>query len=213
MRTHVFLAAVLVATLVSLAAAHATVHGVLVDVPKMTHGSQARVQLDGGARVALADTAGQFVFSNVEAGSHVVDVTLGDLVFPQVRLDVSEKTDRFRAVFNDGSNRVLVNAMNDNSAADAAASAGADYPLVQLAPVGQYKYYVPREHFSIWSLLKNPMILMMVVSAGLVYVMPLMVDQDDMRAQMKDLQAQASPQVQQQQQGQQPARRVTSQKK
>jgi hypothetical protein len=182
-----------VAVILSSAAlsAHAatTVRGGVIDLPPGTDLSNARVLVDGGEHISPIDASGHFVLPRLEAGSHVVDVSIADLAVPQVRVDVSDKAaDRYRAVYNDGSNRVLVNAMTEASAADAAASAGTEYPILHVAPAGKLRYYVPREGFNPMSILKNPMVIMMVVSLGLVYVMPLIADQDEMRASMKDMQ-------------------------
>ena len=166
----------------------ATIHGRITEIPKEIAPSGARVSVDGGQLVALVDESGHFALNGLEPGSHIMQVALEDLVFPPIRLDVSEVANRFRAVVNDGSSRTLVNAMSAAAAAEASASSGGDVPVVPISPVGRHKYYVPREHFSVMSIVKNPMVLMMLFSVGMVYIMPLIADQDEMKAQMKDMQ-------------------------
>ena len=165
----------------------AVVHGVLADVRGLDL-TTARVIADGGKYVSPVDDKASFVFPALPVGSHVLEVSVGDAVFPPVRIDVMAEPNRYRAYVNDGSERLLVNAATESNAADAAAAAGTSYPRIVLHPVGRLSYFVPREGFSVMSILKNPMVLMMVFSLGMVYVMPLIADQDEMRAQMKDMQ-------------------------
>ena len=49
------------------------------------------------------------------------------------------------------------------------------HPL-ELTAHASYEYYEPRQGFSIMSIFKNPMVLMMIVSAGLVVLMPKMME-------------------------------------
>ena len=59
---------------------------------------------------------------------------------------------------------------------------------LQIEALGEVEYFVPRQQFRITDLFKNPMILMMLVTAGMVYLMPQLVDQDEMKKQMRELQ-------------------------
>jgi hypothetical protein len=64
------------------------------------------------------------------------------------------------------------------------------HPLV-LTAHATYEYFEPRPGFSVLSLLRNPMLLMMLFSVGLMYVLPKMMEnlepeeQERMRAQME----------------------------
>lgn len=152
-------------------------------------GSSAIVMIDGGERSALADATGNFILGGVDPGTHILEIVSDDMVFPSIRLEVNERgANRYRAIVNDGSGRVLLNAFTDISAAQAAAAADRDYPTLVIEPLGRHGYFVPRQAFSILSIIANPSILIMVVAMGMMYVMPMIADQDEMRAQMKEMQ-------------------------
>jgi hypothetical protein len=53
-----------------------------------------------------------------------------------------------------------------------------DYPFV-LNALATFEYFEMKHGFSIFGLLKSPMVLMMVVSAGLMFLMPKMLDSLD----------------------------------
>jgi hypothetical protein len=183
------LAAVFAAVLCGTVVGSATLRGQVTDAPAKVDLSKGRVIVDGGLHVAAVDEHGQFAIPAQQAGSHILEFSVGDLFIAPVRVEVSEtKHDRFRATVNDGSGRVIVNAMNDASYEEASASVGADFPVIVVSPIGEHKYFVPREGFNVMSMVKNPMVLMMLFSLGMVYVMPLIADQDEMKAQMKDMQ-------------------------
>lgn len=67
------------------------------------------------------------------------------------------------------------------------------YPLV-LHPHATYEYFEKKKGFSMFSILKNPMVIMMVMSAGLMFLMPKMMEGLDpeekarMQQQMKNQQ-------------------------
>jgi hypothetical protein len=66
------------------------------------------------------------------------------------------------------------------------------YPLV-LYPYAQYQYFEKRRGFSIFGLLKSPMILMMLFSGGLMYMMPKFMeslDPEEKAAMKKQLESQ-----------------------
>ncbi len=67
------------------------------------------------------------------------------------------------------------------------------YPLV-INPKGTYQYFEAKKGFSIFSLLRNPMVMMMLFSVGLMVAMPYMMEglepeeKARMREQMKNQQ-------------------------
>ena len=190
----------------------ATIHGTIANVPiPVLRQYTARVAVNGGQHVALTSSQGRFTLPPLPPGSHTLDVDLDKFIFPQVRVDVSRKgPNRYRAVLNDGSGTVLVNAMSgasnrraSNDDEDDDATGSEEIAEVPISAIGQHQYFAPREEFSIMAILKQPMILMMVVSLGLVYLMPKLVDPDEMKAQMKEMQS-AGTQLQQAAQGGKP---------
>ena len=61
------------------------------------------------------------------------------------------------------------------------------YPLV-INPKGTYQYFETKKGFSIFGLLRNPMVIMMLFSVGLMVVMPKMMDglDPEEKAKMKE---------------------------
>jgi hypothetical protein len=147
----------------------------------------ARVSLNGGEHVTYATvttdgsgTYGSFELAHVLPGSHLVDIALADYAFPVLRVDVSDKgDDRYRVSVADQA-KVLF-----DSLAGAPKKQGA---VASVEPLGNYKYFVPREAFSVMSILSNPMVLMMVVMGGLMMLMPYIADPEEIKQQQKDMQ-------------------------
>jgi hypothetical protein len=119
---------------------------------------------------------GHFTFHQVPDGVYMLTAEFAHLVFPAVRVSlVPSRTGalRIRAMINDGSQVML----------DADGTVESPISLVAL---GRHAYFVPREEVSFLSFLKNPMIIMMIVSVGMMGLMKL-VPQEELRQQMKDM--------------------------
>lgn len=123
--------------------------------------TDARVMIDGVRGVGVRED-GTFVIRDVPAGSHVLDVHHVDYSFSLVKLDIDENGQISSQLHT--ANCVL------NTAARPVRVA---YPLM-MAPTDKVTYFVPRESFDPLSLLKQPMILMMVFTMIMVVVMPKM---------------------------------------
>jgi hypothetical protein len=119
---------------------------------------------------------GVFVLHQVPEGVYLLTVEFAHLVFPSIRVSVIPSRSgqlRIRALVNDGTQAVI----------DADGTAENPIPIVAL---GRHAYFVPREEINVLSFFKNPMIIMMVVSVGMMGLMKL-VPQDELRQQMKDM--------------------------
>eukprot|EP00980_Cylindrotheca_fusiformis_P011647 scaffold2751_cov131-Cylindrotheca_fusiformis.AAC.14 len=69
------------------------------------------------------------------------------------------------------------------------------YPLV-LYPYAKYQYFEQRRGFSPFSMLKNPMVMMMIFSGVMMFVMPKMMegmDPEEKAAMRKQMEAQKDP--------------------
>lgn len=129
---------------------------------------------------------GTFIFRQVPEGVYMLLAEFAHLQFPLLRVSVIETrtgTLRIRATVNDGTQQ----SVEGDGTFDA--------PL-ELTAVGRHVYFVPREEFSVLSLFKNPMILMMVVSFGLMGLMKL-VPQEELKQQMKEMNKQVQESKQQ----------------
>lgn len=149
-----------------------------------------------------------------------IDIDWERLVFPRVLVEVDE-FGNFRA-YLDGSGRIIgsskgrmgvdpsspnrnannnrnedddhddfFNSNEDDSSSPSSSSSSSSQLLIEAA--GEVDYFIPRHQFRVWDLLKNPMVIMMLVTAGMVYVMPQLVDQDEMKTQMREMQKMAAP--------------------
>lgn len=119
---------------------------------------------------------GVFVLHQVPEGVYMLTVEFAHLVFPSIRVSVIPSRNgqlRIRALVNDGTQAVID------------ADGTAENPI-QIVALGRHSYFVPREEINIMSFFKNPMIIMMVVSVGMMGLMKL-VPQDELRQQMKEM--------------------------
>ncbi|RKO96292.1 hypothetical protein CAUPRSCDRAFT_12015 [Caulochytrium protostelioides] len=116
-----------------------------------------RIFLDGGQKVAYVAEDGHFMFSNVPQGSHVLTVHSLQYVFDKIRVDVKGGTVQYSLTLpgTSWSRRGPVTPA----------------PLA-MAPRMPQQYFVPREQFSMLSLLGNPMLLMSGFSMLIFFVMP-----------------------------------------
>eukprot|EP01065_Artemidia_motanka_P042135 TRINITY_DN5594_c0_g2_i3.p1 TRINITY_DN5594_c0_g2~~TRINITY_DN5594_c0_g2_i3.p1 ORF type:complete len:208 (+),score=51.46 TRINITY_DN5594_c0_g2_i3:148-771(+) len=145
----------------------AAVHGTLRLPERLLRKGGVRLVV-GGKHAGYARPNGQFML-NLEPGSHVVDFAVRDVMMPQIRVDVSRKTKgKYRAIYNDKFREQLKE------------------PLV-IEELGKKTYFQKREEIDWLGMLKSPMILMMLFTCGLGILMPMMVDQDQMREQMREI--------------------------
>ncbi|KAK6825151.1 hypothetical protein PG995_015260 [Apiospora arundinis] len=165
-------------------------------LPPSTHATLSTLYTTYSAPLSVANT---FVFRNVTPGSYLADVHCATHAFHPLRVDVvaSSSPDKlgllsvqawetFRG--NDWDNKgeeakeiALPGAGGPGSATTAA------LPVRCLAPK---QYFMERSSFSIMGILKNPMILLAMVSMGIFFVMPKMVENMDpeMRAEFEEQQ-------------------------
>eukprot|EP01059_Diplonema_ambulator_P026260 TRINITY_DN43506_c0_g1_i1.p1 TRINITY_DN43506_c0_g1~~TRINITY_DN43506_c0_g1_i1.p1 ORF type:complete len:223 (+),score=71.16 TRINITY_DN43506_c0_g1_i1:55-669(+) len=100
-------------------------------------------------------------------GTHIIDFAVREFIMPQLRVDISRKTPgKYRVAFNDKERHALPE------------------PL-EIEPIAQVSYFEPKEETSYTKMLfGNPMMLMMLVVGGMAFVMPMLVDPEEMK-QMK----------------------------
>lgn len=125
---------------------------------------------------------GAFFFHNVPPGVHVLDVHSSEYIFSQVKI------------------QLLADSMNDPKCIEyvypgAPKQVLTDTPIT-LTAHGRYEYFQPRPTLSIFSILQNPMILMMIVGAVLMLFMPMMMeglDDEQKEIMKKQMEAQQDP--------------------
>ena len=133
-----------------------------------------RITLDDGEYTAYTkEVDGSFCFYNVGPGVHLLDVQSNHLMFSQVKV------------------QLLKDAMNDPKFVEYPYAGAAKFPLTKLILTAHasYEFFQPKPGFSPFTMLKNPMVLMMIVSIGLMFLMPKMMEgldpeqQEQMRQQ------------------------------
>merc|ERR1712157_621473 len=104
---------------------------------------------------------GSFVIYDVGPGIHLLDIDSKSYHFPQVKI------------------QLLADSMDDPKCLEyafpGAQKRALKYPLV-INPKGKFQYFETKKGFSIFSLLRNPMVLMMSFSVGLMVAMPKMME-------------------------------------
>ncbi|PAN23133.1 hypothetical protein PAHAL_4G070000 [Panicum hallii] len=121
--------------------------------------SNTKVILNGGQRVTFARPDGYFAFHNVPAGTHLIEVSSIGYFFSPVRVDISARNPGYIQAALTETRRVL----NE----------------LVLEPLKEEQYYEVREPFSVMSLLKSPMGLMVGFMVLMVFVMPKMMENID----------------------------------
>ncbi|KEG08582.1 C15orf24 protein [Trypanosoma grayi] len=130
---------------------------------------------------APTHTDGSFVLYDVPYGTYQLHGEYAHFVYPTVRVDVTQKTTHGIAA------PIIRTYANDASMTPVQGS-GLDESSPAIIPfVGVHEYYTPREHYSVFDFFKNPMIIMMLVSMGLVGIMRLM-PEEDRKDSMREMQ-------------------------
>ncbi|GMY29260.1 ER membrane protein complex subunit 7 homolog [Fagus crenata] len=138
--------------------------------------SNVKVILNGGQRVTFLRPDGFFSFHNVPAGTHLIEVDALGYFFSPVRVDVSARNPgKFQAALTE----------NRRSLA-----------TLVLEPLREEQYYEIREPFSIMSLVKSPMGLMMGFMLVVMFLMPKLMenmDPEEMRRAQEEMRSQGVP--------------------
>lgn len=130
--------------------------------------------MNGDEFVTVSRIDGSFTFREVPSGIYLLDVSSINSIFPQLKLKISSENSTIHAVEYKypGSKRLPTT-----------------YPLVIIALI-PVEYFHHKPPFSIFSLFKNPMMLMMLVSGCAIFFLPNMLSGIDPE-QMKELQGDA----------------------
>ncbi|KAK9365590.1 hypothetical protein V1509DRAFT_632793 [Lipomyces kononenkoae] len=113
-----------------------------------------------------------FVFLNVSEGAYALSIKSAEHIFPTLRVDVAE-TDVEVFVSHPGNEWSFKGPRQP-------------YPI-ELRPFGPAVYYQYREGFNILKLFKNPMLMISLLTLGMVFVLPKIMDSLDPE-QLKEIQ-------------------------
>mmetsp|Transcript_3324 Transcript_3324/g.5058 ORF Transcript_3324/g.5058 Transcript_3324/m.5058 type:complete len:219 (+) Transcript_3324:86-742(+) len=155
----------------------AAVYGTIEGVLRMPDGKSplvdAKISLNDGDRITYSKHAdGSFIFYNVPPGIHLLDVHSHDFQYGQIKVQLLEESmDEPKCI---------------EYAYPGAPKKVTAYPL-QLKPHAAYQYFEVKKGFNLFSILKNPMVLMMLFSGGMMFMMPKLMEGMDPeeRAQMQ----------------------------
>ncbi|KMZ70825.1 hypothetical protein ZOSMA_192G00020 [Zostera marina] len=140
--------------------------------------ANAKIFLNGGQSVTFLRPDGYFSFHNVSAGTHLIEVSVLGFLFSPVRVDVSARYHgKVQAALTEN-RRILTELV--------------------LEPLREEQYYEVREAFSIWSLLKSPMGLMVGFMVIVVFLMPKLMesmDPEEMRQAQEQMRGQGIPSI------------------
>ncbi|KAL3918338.1 MAG: hypothetical protein SGILL_004288 [Bacillariaceae sp.] len=140
-----------------------------------------KISLNNGEYTTYSRKDGSFIIYNVPPGIHQLDVLSKAFHFGQVKVQLLEDA-------MDAPNCL-------EYAYPGAPKRTIKYPLVIYAN-GTYQYFEVKRGFSVFSLVKNPMVLMMLFSVGMMYFMPKMMEglDPEEKAKMKQqMEAQQDP--------------------
>ncbi|KAH7411805.1 hypothetical protein DE146DRAFT_641441 [Phaeosphaeria sp. MPI-PUGE-AT-0046c] len=157
-------------------------------LPSTTH---ATLQSSGPPLDAYLTRSNTFNFANVSAGSYLATVHCRDYVFEPMRIDVSVE----EAVEGSGDKKEVVKAWqtflgNEWDNKGESRGEGGNGLVIEARVLATQYYYQERGGFSPLSFLKNPMILMAVVSMGLMFGMPKLMENMDpeMKEEFEEMQ-------------------------
>ncbi|KAJ3679149.1 hypothetical protein LUZ60_017160 [Juncus effusus] len=138
--------------------------------------SQTKVILNGGQRVTFVRPDGYFSFHDVPAGTHLIEVSSMGYFFSPVRVDISARNPgKIQAALTE--NRRVLNEL-------------------VLEPLKEEQYYEIREPFSIMSIVKSPMGLMIGFMVLVVFIFPKMmegIDPEEMKQAQEQMRQQGIP--------------------
>ncbi|KAJ8534951.1 hypothetical protein K7X08_016679 [Anisodus acutangulus] len=138
--------------------------------------SNVKVTLNSGQRVTFLRPDGYFSFHDVPAGTHLIEVSAIGYFFSPVRVDVSAR--------NPGKVQAALTE-NRRSLSE-----------LVLEPLRDEQYYEMREPFSVMSLVKSPMGLMVGFMLVVMFLMPKLVenmDPEEIRKAQEEMRSQGVP--------------------
>ncbi|PVF97609.1 hypothetical protein CPB86DRAFT_706721 [Serendipita vermifera] len=120
----------------------------------------AKVILDDGRYSSSVTRNGDFIIPHVEPGTYILQVLAPSHYFDQFRIDVLVDSDLPE-----------VRPYTPGTPLNPPAMVTLPYPL-RLQAKRKLDFFIPKESFNLLGMLKNPMMLMMIVTAGMVMGVP-----------------------------------------
>lgn len=136
---------------------------------------QGSVLLTTGRTTIMVPTArdGSFIVYKLPYGTYLMQADYHDFEFPTLRVDVM-----YREV-GDGSREPLIRTSTNDFPVKQVEGTGLEEENPAIIPIsGMHQYYMPRQEMRLMDLLKNPMILMLLISGGLMGLMKLFPEEE-----------------------------------
>lgn len=131
-----------------------------------------RILVNYGQYIAYPREDGSFEVDNLPSDSYVVEVTHPRYIYEPARVDITSKG-KIRARRVNYLQPSLVQTI--------------DYPL-RFRPKSIHNYFIPRETWRIMDLLFNPMVIMMVVPLVIIWLLPKMMNPQEVQTQRDNMQ-------------------------
>lgn len=131
-----------------------------------------RVLVNYGQYVAYPREDGSFEVDDLPPDSYVVEVTHPKYIYEPIRVDITSKG-KIRARRVNYIQPPLVQTV--------------DYPL-RFRPKSLHNYFLPRETWRVVDLLFNPMVIMMVVPLVIIWLLPKMMNPQEVQTQRESMQ-------------------------
>ncbi|KAL0479054.1 hypothetical protein AKO1_007898, partial [Acrasis kona] len=144
-------------------------------------GVRVAVNINGDDRVSYVKADGTFTLYELPAGTHYIDFYSVNYLIPQIRIDISPKTGKYRAF-------AIIPSTNGQDSYGVTQTPISVVPTLNIKPISKNEYFEREEPFDPFSMLKNPMAITLIVGLGIALLAPKLVDPE----QMKELQASMS---------------------
>ncbi|KAG5501823.1 hypothetical protein JKF63_04092 [Porcisia hertigi] len=116
---------------------------------------------------------GSFTVYKLPYGTYILQAEYHNFVFPTVRVDVAYLDT------GDGNHEPLIRTSANDYPVRQLEGSGLDEENPAIIPIsGTHRYYIPRQQMDLMSLLKNPMVVMMLISASLMGLMKLFPEEE-----------------------------------
>ncbi|KPA86786.1 putative mitochondrial hypothetical protein [Leptomonas pyrrhocoris] len=136
---------------------------------------QGSVLLTNGHGTIMVPTArdGSFIAYKLPYGTYLMQADYHDFEFPTMRVDVMYRET------SSGAHEPLIRTSTNDFPVKQVEGTGLEEESPALIPVsGMHQYYVPRQEMRLTDLVKNPMIMMLLISCGLMGLMKLFPEEE-----------------------------------
>lgn len=136
---------------------------------------QGSVLLTNGQNTIMVPTArdGSFIVYKLPYGTYLMQVDYHDFEFPTMRVDVMYRET------SEGKHEPLIRTSTNDFPVKQVEGSGLEEESPAIIPVsGMHQYYMPRQQMRLMDIVKNPMVMMLLISGGLMGMMKLFPEED-----------------------------------